>query len=405
MAGMVRAVAVFLALAVGPARGGEDPIARIRARIAETTARTPNYTCLETIERRWYADDYATGRVLDRMRIEVAVIEGKEQFSWPGGSRFDNRELQEVLGRGLTKTGDFSGFLAAVFGPHSTCRLIGEQPAALRRALRYDYRVPMSHGYVLTKNGAQALLAFHGSFWVNPETLELMRAELEAEDIPPALKTSGAILAIDYGLIAVGAGSFLLPQATDLRLVSDRGLESRTITRFSECRQFVAESSISFEEPPVERVAKLNDADSALPPGVRLEVELAAPIDRKTAATGDVVKANLRTDARTKGGILVPKGAAVEGRIVLLEARGIASPSDLLALRFTALRFGARQVGLRASVVRCGTGYRAAAGSPRGAGEALRHIDPGNPMHFWGGFLELPKGLALTLQTEAVPTR
>jgi len=72
-------------------------------------------------------------------------------------------------------------------------------------------------------------------------------------------------------------------------------------------------------------------------------------------------------------------------------------------LRFTKLRFGAEQVRLRASVVRYGTGYRAPPGAVRSSGDALRPIGLVGPMRFWGGFLELPKGLPLTLQTEAIP--
>jgi hypothetical protein len=401
---MVRfSTALLLAAA---AAGGQDPISLIRARVAETTARTPNYTCLETIERRWYADEYATSQVLDRMRFEVAVIDGKEQFAWPGGSRFDSQELQKLLERGLTKTGDFSGFLSGIFGSNSaTYTLVGEQPAAIRRAIRYDYRVAQANsGYRMALNGVQALVGFHGSFWVDPETLDLTRLEIEGDDIPPVLKTSSAKMAIDYGLVAVGAGSFLLPQATDVRLVSDRGLASRTITRFSQCRQFLAESSISFEERPVEQVANQTDAGAELPPGVTLEVGLAAPISRKTAATGDVVEAELRKDVKAKGGILVPKGAAVEGRILLLETRGSAHPSDLLVLRFTKLRFGARRFRLRASVVRFAIRNRGLLGSLRWGEDEAPRISPGTPMVFWGGFLELPKGSALTLETEAVPS-
>ncbi len=116
MAGMTRAVWAMVALAVGAAGGGDDEILRIRARVGERTVRTPNYTCLETVDRRWYSDDFATGEVRDRLRFEVAVIEGHEQFAWPGGTRFDSRDLQEAVGHGVSKTGDFSGFLSHIFG-------------------------------------------------------------------------------------------------------------------------------------------------------------------------------------------------------------------------------------------------------------------------------------------------
>jgi len=403
---MVRVVWMVVALAVGAAMGAEDRIARIRTQVADRTARIPNYTCLETIERLWYADDYATGKTIDRLRLEVAAIEGKEEFAWPGGSRFDSQDIQEILGRGVSKTGDFSGFLDHIFTSNAaTYTLFGEEPAAIRPSIRYDYRVPASDGYLLFHGGARAVIGYHGSFWVDPETLDLLRVEIEGDEIPAALRTASAKLAIDYGPVAVGAGTFLLPQATDVRLIDNHGLASRTITRFSRCRQFLAESTISFDERPSEQAAAAADPGAELPEGLTLEAELTTPIERKSAAIGDLVEALLRKEVKAKGGIVVPKGAVVEGRIVRLETRGSDPPCDLLLLRFTKLRFGARQVRLRASVARYGTGYSVPRGSPRSVERARLRLDPHTPIQFWGGFVELPKGLALSLATEAVPAR
>jgi len=223
MAWMTRALWTILALAAGVAWGGDDELSRIRARAGERAGRTPNYTCLETVERRWYDGEHAADQVVDRIRFEVGVIEGREQFSWPGGSRFDSQELQEVLGRGVSKSGDFSGFVSHIFAMDASAyQRIGELQAAIRPAIRYDYRVPVSAGYRLRRNEAEAVVGYHGSFWVEPDTLELVRVEIETDGIPPELHTSSARLAIDYDVVAVGAGKFLLPRATDVRLVRER---------------------------------------------------------------------------------------------------------------------------------------------------------------------------------------
>ena len=394
--GTVRVFWTILTLAVGAAASGEDQIPGIRARVAETTARIPNYTCLETIERRWYTDEFAEDRVADRVRIEVAVVDGKEQFSWPGGIPLDQRELEEILRRGVSKSGDFSGFLSGVFtSTFATYTLVGEQLGAIRRSVRYDYRVPAQAGYLLNRDAAVAVVAYHGSFWVDPETLDLMRLEIEGDDIPPKLKMSSAKLAIDYERVAVGAGTFLLPRATDVRMAGTSGLEDRAVARFTGCRQFLAESSLSFDDRPVAPAPIDNDPGAELPAGLNLDVVLAAPIVRKTAAVGDVVQAELRKEVKTKGGVMVPKGAVVDGRIVTLETHGSAQSADFLRLRFTRIRFGAKQVRLRATVIKCGAGYRAVAGLRPWAEDGL--------LVSQGGFQELPKGLELALQTQAVP--
>jgi len=153
-------------------------------------------------------------------------------------------------------------------------------------------------------------------------------------------------------------------------------------------------------------VAKESEGGAELPWGALLEVALTTAIDRKTAATGDIVTAEVRKATKVGGGIVVPKGAVIEGRIVLLESRGASiQPYDVLALRFTKLRRGAGQIRLRATPIRFGKGYRVPAGLPREAANGVHSTGLPGPMTFWGGFVELPKGLALTLQTEAVGAR
>ena len=397
---------LILSLAAGVAAGSDDPIAEIRRRVAERTARIPNYTCLETIERNWYAGEDADSLVRDRMRFEVSVIEGQEQFAWPGGGPLDIRERQIILGRGLTKTGDFAGFLSAIFAPYAaTYTRADEQAPGARRTIRYDYRVPQEKSrYTITQDGVTAAVGFHGFFRVDPETLDLTRIEMDADDIPRAFKKRSVKIAIDYGLVAVGTGSFLLPRHTDVGMVSDRKFENRTTTRFSECRQFLAESSISFEEKSVNQAVKPTEARAALAAGRILEAALRTPILRKTAATGDMVQAELRTEIKTGEGAVVPKGAIVEGRIVLLEARGSRRPADALAVRFTRVRIGTSEVGLRARMAGCGTLYNGGFVGPRWTGGA-RYIKSQAMMLFLGGFVEIPPGTALKLETEAVPSQ
>ncbi len=398
----------------------EDQIERIRANVAARTARIPDYTCQETIDRTWCVSHDKTSRVADRVRFEVQAAEGREHFAWPGGGRFDDGEVRAVLGRGLTKSGDFSGFLTKIFTPNAaTFTAVGEESAGGRRTIRYDYSVPRSSGYVLIGPGGRALAGFHGSFWVDAETLDLARLEIEAGDIPPALRIASSKLAIDYGLVTVGPGSFLIPQTVEARMVSDRGFENRSLTHYSQCHQFVVESTVSFEERPAERAVREAVGEEAiLPSGVNLDTELVAPIDRKTAAVGDIVQARIRKDAAAGGGVRVPKDALLEGRILLIERHESAPPCEAtqpslpcdLLLRFTSVRCGAIKAGLRGYVVK----YAPLASPPvymsqdpanASPSVAARHIEPRSPMEFWSGFRELPKGFRVTIQTEAIPPR
>jgi hypothetical protein len=329
--------------------------------------------------------------------MEVAVVEGREQFGWPGGDQFNDQSLQLIRDRGLTKTGDFYGFLAAIFGTKSPGYApAGEQAGGSTAAIRYAYRVPRSSGYLLTRDRLGAVVGYHGSFWVDRKTLGVTRLEVEADDIPAGLKISSAKITIDYGTVRAGAGDFLLPQATEARMVSDGGMESRTATRFSNCRQFGAESTISFEDRPSAEMGRKNKPGIELPGGVPLATALVTPIERKTAAVGDPVEVRLRRAVRIGGGIVIPKGATVEGRILRLEIHDSwPQPVDLLLLRFTKLRFGEKQVRLQASVIQFGADESA---------YPLHKIDPGAPIPFAGGFERLDKGFKLTLRTEPGPS-
>lgn len=62
-------------------------LGRIRQKMADNLARTPDYTCLETIER---SSTYQRAHLLDRVRVEVALVSGKELSSWPGAEKFED---------------------------------------------------------------------------------------------------------------------------------------------------------------------------------------------------------------------------------------------------------------------------------------------------------------------------
>jgi len=66
----------------------------------------------------------------DRVRLEVAVSQGSELHSWPGATRFDSRDVDELIRDGPVSTGAFSSYLASVFAqPGVTFQYLGEQSA------------------------------------------------------------------------------------------------------------------------------------------------------------------------------------------------------------------------------------------------------------------------------------
>jgi hypothetical protein len=62
----------------------------------------------------------------DRVRLEMTVSEGRELHSWPGATRFDARDDDELIRNGPVSTGAFGGHLASILvragvdQPHGT---------------------------------------------------------------------------------------------------------------------------------------------------------------------------------------------------------------------------------------------------------------------------------------------
>jgi hypothetical protein len=202
---------------------------------------------LQTIERSRRRADGRKFEPLDRVRLEVALVEGKEVFGWPGGDKIAESEITNLVS-GTIGNGDFALFLKSIFlGSGATFRYAGETTLEGKRAIRFDYVVPLlTSGYHLRVPPREALVPYHGSFWLEPESLDLLRLELVVDAIPPYLGVAAASDAMDYGRAEIGGLSFLLPRQSELDMTDLNGRENRNRTRFTACRQFTGESTLSF---------------------------------------------------------------------------------------------------------------------------------------------------------------
>jgi hypothetical protein len=160
-----------------------------------------------------------------------------------------------------------------------------------------------------------------------------MRLEIAGDDLPPELKLKSITDRMDYGRSKIGDGDFLLPESSEIVLVDVNGVESRNQVKFAGCHQFTGQSVLKFEEPDsASAVEPAQKAELELPPNLGLALSLLDPIDTQTAATGDPVRAQLSSDLKVKGKVLLPKGAAASGRISRLERH---DNFTLLGLIFT----------------------------------------------------------------------
>jgi hypothetical protein len=281
----------------------------VKRKVAESLAHLPDYTCLETIERSERQLESASFKAVDAVRLEVTQIGAKEFYSAQGDHKFQDGVTQ-LVGTGLISTGQFALTARSVFVDTSPqIRFAGESVLKGRRALKYDYRIPyLARGWTLTFGAQSVTVGAHGSFWADAATLDLMRLDKQADDIPPDLAFSEARTAVDYGRVRIGDIEVLLPQSAEVILTLQNHQTYINRAEFSQCRAYHAESSISFGDAPERQAFQL-------PPNLPIVLELDRAIDPESSVEGDPVTARVALDVRLKNQIVIPSGAIAHGRI------------------------------------------------------------------------------------------
>ena len=299
-------------------------LARAKQHMREVLLRQPNYTCQMSIERSRRRNPRRGFELVDQLRLEVALIDGKESFSWPGARKFDERELREMVG-GTSSTGSFALHARAVFfGNAPRFTYLGPRTrdgGRLTHVWRFDV-AQMQSAYVLrvgVRDGStqQATVSYRGEVAIEDGTLDMVSLFYTAEEIPAHLGLQSTADTIRYERLRIGEESHLLPVMSDLQITADDGTTNRNVTRFHNCRQYAGESVISFDEPPAEG-APPPAAPQPIPPlpaGLSMEADLEAAVAHPVVV-GNPIRFILTRPARRKGITYLPKATVVHARLV-----------------------------------------------------------------------------------------
>ncbi len=367
----IRRFLPLLLLVAARGNAERDPgevLERARANLQSMTQRLSKYACIETVDRIYYepppeaptplscsqievARNLRTAPlavdVTDRLRLEVTVSEGHEIHSWPGATRFDTRDVDEIIHQGPIGTGAFGTHLIGVFdNPAVDFHYVGEKTDGSHKVLEYRYHVSAEASRYRVKTGnTWQILPYDGTFWLDPDSLDLRRFTVDAAPLPPGSFMCQLHAGLDYEKVRIGDGDVLLPRQGQLAIVMDTGRETTNLTTFSDCREYQAESALRFDSTsdvdgasakPVVRTPL------ALPIGLPVEIALESPIDTGKAAAGDPVSAKVIKPVRRSGSgeILIPAGAMVRGRITRMERHILPRPYFLIAISFNRLTRG-----------------------------------------------------------------
>jgi hypothetical protein len=349
-------------------QSGPDPnelLQRARVKLQALTRRLANYTCIETVDRQYFQrpanaklaaeaplscrasvdPDSLRLESSDRLRFEVAVADNREILSRPGATRFDSRDVDSIVRFGPIGTGSFGSYLIGVFdNPSAVFSYSGEKLLSGRTMLEYQYQVSLEGSRYRVKAGTASgatwlAMAYHGTFWVDPESLDLERFTILADNLPPQTSICAAQSTLDYSGVRIRVGDALLPRQSQLQILMLDGRETVNTTNFAGCKEYQAESALVFDETPDTESAVARPVfrtGAALPIGLPVTLALSAAIDSATAAAGDLVSAEVVNSVSRPGSsdVLIPAGAIVHGRITRVEHHVFPEAYFLIALSF-----------------------------------------------------------------------
>lgn len=258
------AIPVFLLLtslpasAAGPKLTPDEQAAaltRVREYARNYIASLPNYTCIQTTQQTMTAP-FRPG-VVPGTPLRTDVIE--EQISFVDGGEL--RTVTKINGQpppasaqaqiGPVSHGEFGNILFTIFNPQSGAAIHWKQAAALdgRPVNVFEFRVPQSSGYTLVGSKGRVKVPFEGSVYADRETGAVVQIEMKCTRIPSSSEYWALNLTLDYQPAKVAGREHLLPSGFFLQYQTKTN-GAMVSAEFKSCRQFGADSTITFNGDP-----------------------------------------------------------------------------------------------------------------------------------------------------------
>ena len=229
----------------------QNLLQRIRSQMAAHFSQLPNYTCHQVTDRLLRHGYTGSLERVDSVDLEVAFVKNKELFSRPGDSRFEEREIHNFVSGGTIGNGAFGGHVNTVFSSDgATFTFVGTSKKDGHKTFRYEFSVPQEKSHFLVRHAsAQGIVGYKGSFWVDAETLDLVRFELKADHIASYIGVSTIEESMRYTFMRIQNSSFLLPKESQLAVIDQSGNYSLNMIRLERCREFTGESVVTYGAP------------------------------------------------------------------------------------------------------------------------------------------------------------
>lgn len=163
---------------------------------------------------------------------------------------------KEVDKGGSWAEGDFNGALQASLSPASEASFTKKRAVTIakRQAWRYEYSIAQQHSswHLSYLSGGSMLTqepAFGGTIWIDQETLRVLRFEMTARNLPDSFPMTKVEWVLDYDFVKVGDERYLLPKDSEANYCQRNTSRcTRNVTDFQNYKEYVADTSISFED-------------------------------------------------------------------------------------------------------------------------------------------------------------
>ncbi len=351
--------AVCVAITLGSAGLGlcfqepEGLFEKFHAHMKAERAMLPRFVCTQTVERFSRNSAEHPWKPVDVMQLDVAVVGDQELYGKAGSGEFFRRPLSEAVGSGVVSTGKFALMARQIFDTTAAkyrYKGLGERDGA--KAHEYDFDITQDVSNYRLRSGTLELpVAYQGTFWIKEDSLDLLRLELQAYDIPQKLGFAEAVTTLSYARVSTGDAELLLPVSGSVMLVTLQGVESMNRMRIQSCRSYRTQSEVRFagsEEPAAQ------EPEFTVPAGSILEVALDDNLPLDKLSPGLPLQMKLAKELRDGTALLLPAGTTLFGSIASMDTREAPFPIVELAMELHGLEREGKRIPLRLTMTDAG---------------------------------------------------
>ncbi len=217
---------------------------KVRARMQQNLATLPNYTCDVNIGRYYRNGHKKRWTPYDRVQLSLTVVDRVELYGQRHGGEMRQDDPRKLVPTGTIGNGEFAAIAETLFRSDAPqFRYAGVGQFEGRAAVRFDYVVPVERSkYDVTGDGRTARVPFYGSFWAAMDTLDVLRIELVADQIPAPLGLQKVSDVVDYDSVPVAGRTVLLPREGLNEIDAADGQDSLNHTKFQNCHEYKGEA-------------------------------------------------------------------------------------------------------------------------------------------------------------------